>query len=166
MPEKGDDRKRALRALDNTLAEAANYLVDVDPDMHGGHQTAREVICHLVFWHREYVTITRALLDGREPSLKEGTFAQLNVAATREFSGQTMAELAGALLAFHETLHKHLSALADWSIDFPVKRDSRPKSVAERVPAIESHLRDHIRRLRRAGRLGEAWVKAYYPDEE
>ena len=166
MPEKGDDRERALRALDNALADAARYLVDVDPDMHGGHQTAREVLCHFVFWHREYTVIVQSLLDNRQPALRDGTYAQLNAEATREFGGRTMTDLACLLLDFQGTFRRQLSSLPSWSIDFPLKQDSRQKSVAERVPVIENHLRDHIRRLRRAGRLGEAWVKAYYPDEE
>jgi hypothetical protein len=165
MPEKGDDRECAIRALDEALADAVGYLTDADPDLDGGHQTAREVLCHFVFWHREYVTIAQALLDGRELPLREGTYAQLNAEATREFAGQTMNELACSLLALQETLRQHLLRLSDWSIDFPVKQDSRQKGVTERVSAIESHLRDHVRRLRRAGRLGDAWVKAYYPDQ-
>ena len=165
MPDNGDDRERALCALDEALAEAAGYLADVDPELDGGHQTAREVLCHLLFWHREYVAISRALLDGREPCLKEGTYAQLNAAATQEFAVQSMEDLTRSLLALQAPLHKQLLALPDWSINFPVKRDSRPKSVSDRVTTIENHLRDHIRRLRRAGRLGDAWVKAYYPDQ-
>jgi hypothetical protein len=166
MPEKGDDRERALCALDEAVVDAAGYLRDVDPDLDGGHQTAREVLCHLVFWHREYVAICRALLEEREPPLKEGTYAQLNALAKEEFAACSMDDLACSLLAMQESLRFQLSALPDWSIDFPVKQDSRRKSVAERMPAIESHLQSHIRRLRRARRLGEAWVKAYYPDHD
>ena len=166
MPERGDDRERALCALDEALADAAGFLTDVDPDLDGGHQTAREVLCHLVYWHREYVAISQALLEGRNPSLRDGTYAVLNREATQEFGGQPMDDLACSLLAFQRTLRQQLLALPDWSIDFPVKRGSRRKSVAERIPTFESHLREHIRRLRRAGRLGEAWVRAYYPDQE
>ncbi len=165
MPERGDDHERALCALDVALADAAGYLTDVDPDLDEGHQTAREVLCHLVFWHREYVTISRALLEGREPSLKDGSYARLNALATAEFGRQPMGDLACLLLTLQMTLRQQLTALPDWSISFPVKKDSRPKSVADRVLAIEDHVRGHIRRLRRAGRLGEAWVKAYYSHE-
>lgn len=166
MPDTGDGRDRALAALDEALDEAASYLTDVDPELDGGHQTARDVLCHLVFWHREYVAISRALLEGQEPPLKEGTFAELNAQATDEFAGQSMDDLSHSLLALQEPLRKQLLAMPDWSIDFPVKRGSRPKNVAERVLAIEGHVRGHIRRLRRAGRLGNAWVKAYYPEED
>jgi hypothetical protein len=55
-------------------------------------------------------------------------------------------------------------AFPDWSVDFPVKQGGRCQSIARRVPGIEQHVRGHIKRLRRADRLGEAWVKAYYPD--
>ena len=164
MPEQVDDRVRALRALDKALVDAADYLADVDPELDGGHQTAREVLCHLVFWHREYVAIIQALLEDQEPPLKEGTYAQLNCEATIEFADRSMDELARSLLALQASLRKQLLALPDWSVDFPVKRGSRRKSVSERVPGIAGHVRGHMKRLRRADRLGEAWVRAYYPD--
>jgi len=164
MPEQSDDRVRALRALDEALVDAAGYLAGVDPELDGGHQTAREVLCHFVFWHCEYVAISRALLDGQEPLLKEGTYAQLNQEATKEFGQRSMAELVHELSVLHELLRKQLLALPDWSVDFPVKRDSRCKSVTERVLAIERHVTMHVTRLRRADRLGDDWVKAYYPD--
>jgi len=166
MPERGDDRERALSVLDGALAEAASYLTVVDPELDGGHQTAREVLCHFAFWHREYVAISRAMLDGRNPPLKEGTYAELNAQATKEFARQAMDDLAFMLLGLQETLRGQLLALPDWSVDFPVKKGGRPKCVTERVPDIESHLRGHVRRLRRAERLGKAWVQAYYPDQE
>jgi hypothetical protein len=166
MPEQGDDHLDALRALDEALVDAAGYLAGVDPDLDGGYQTAHEVLSHFVFWHREYVTISQALLEGRGPALRDGTFAQLSREATTEFAGQSMADLATSLLALQKSLCEQLLVLVDWSVDFPVKQDSRPRSVAKRVALIEQHLRDHVRRLRRAERHGQAWVKAYYPNQD
>ena len=166
MPEEANDRERALCALDDTVHDAAGFLAAVDPDLHGGHQTARDVLCHFVYWHREYVTITRAMLDGCQPPLKEGTFAQLNSEATKEFAGRTMVDLSNSLLTLQETLRAQLRSLPNWSANFPVKQSGLHKCVADRVSGIESHFRSHIRRLRRAERLGEAWVRAYYPDQE
>ena len=166
MPEAVNDRERVLQALDDAVIDAADYLAEINPDLHGGHQTAREVLSHLVYWHREYVTITRALLDKRRPPLKKGTFAELNATATKEFAGETMAGSAYTLLLLQQTLMTQLRSLPDWSANFPVKHDVRHKCVTERVSGIESHFRGHIRRLRRAEHLGDAWVKAYYPDQE
>lgn len=166
MPEEVNDRERALCALDDAVNDAAGYLTEVDPNLHGGYQTAREVLCHFVYWHREYVVISQAILHGCQPPLKDGTFAQLNAEATEEFAGQTMVDLAYSLLTWQETLLTQLRSLPDWSANFPVKQNGRHKRVTDRVSGIESHFRGHIRRLRRAERLGEAWVKAYYPDQE
>lgn len=166
MSEAIDDRECTLHALDGTVADAVEYLAEVNPELHGGYQSAREVLCHFVFWHREYVAITRAIVDGRKPTLRSGTYAQLNAGATMEFSEQTMADLACSLQDLQQTLLVHLRAIPDWSADFPVKKGSRFKSVADRVPDIESHLRGHIQRLRRAERLGREWVSAYYPVQD
>lgn len=166
MSEGVNDRQRALDALDDAVDDAIAYLTEVDPDLDGGHQTAREVLCHFVFWHREYVAITRAMLTNRQLPLRCATYAKLNAEATKEFSEQSMTDLATSLSALQRTLSAQLLALPDWSVDFPAKEGARFKSVAERIANIEGHLRGHIKRLRRAERLGEAWVKAYYPNQE
>lgn len=166
MSEGVNDRERALDALDDAVVDAAAYLTEVDPGLYEGHQSAREVLCHFVFWHREYVAITRAMLANRPPPLRRATYAQLNTEATKKFSEQSMTDLASSLLALQKTLSAQLQALPDWSVNFPVKEGARFKSVAERILLIESHLRGHMRRLRRAERLGEAWVEAYYSTQE
>ena len=130
MPGQVYDRAGVLHALDDALADAAGYLATVDENLHDGHQSAREVLCHLLFWHREYVQINQAMIDDCRPSLRRGTFAQLNAEATKEFAGQEMTDLATSLLELGETLLGQLRSLPDWSATFPVKHGGRPKSVA------------------------------------
>ena len=166
MSEEVSDRESAMQALDNAVNDAASYLVEVDPDLHGGRQTAREVLCHLVYWHREYVVISQAMLHECEPPLRDGTFTQLYADATKEFAAETLVGLAYTLLRLQHAFLTQLRSLPDWSANFPVKQSGPRKRVADRVSGIESHFRSHIRRLRRAERLGEAWVRAYYPDQE
>ena len=115
MPGKVYDRAGVLDALDDTVADAACYLAEVDEELHDGHQTARQVLCHLLLWHREYVHIIQAIIEDRQPSLRRGTFAQLNAEATKEFAGQEMAHLASSLLELEETLLGQLRSLPDWS---------------------------------------------------
>jgi hypothetical protein len=151
-----------LHALNVIVAEACAFFLKVDQDLFDGHQNAREILSHLVFWHREYALIIKALKDGQQPRLKAGTYAELNSAATCEFLNTPMSELAHQLRSHQDQLVDDLRLLPNWDIDFPVKSVGRSESVAGRLPSIGSHIRGHLRRLKRAERLGEAWVKAYY----
>lgn len=159
-----DDRERRIQALDDAVTDAAGFFSEIDESLCGGYQTAREVLSHLVFWHREYVAIVRALLEGRELPLRSGTFAQLNAGATEEFAGRSFPELVEHLIQLQHILQADLRRLPDWEMRFPVKHGSRLKCTADRVERIESHIRNHVKQLRRAERLGQAWVKAYYPE--
>jgi hypothetical protein len=159
----GHDAQQILGRLNRTVAEAAAYLAGADEGLCDGFQTAREVLSHLVFWHREYVAIAESLAMGRRPALKSGTFAALNAGATQEFQDESLPGLADRLLALEELLEAALQRLPDWQMNFPVKQGGFERSAAERVLAIESHIRYHVARLRRAARRGNAWLRAYYP---
>jgi hypothetical protein len=160
------ERELLLDQLASTVAEAAEFLAEAKGSLHDGHQTAREVLSHIVFWHREYVAIVESLIEGRSPTLKQGTFADLNAAAAGEFNACPMDDLAGELLRLQDRLNESVCRLPDWEVDFPVKRSGRRKHVAGRLAAVEAHIRNHVRRLRRAQRLGQAWVSAYYADAD
>ena len=165
MKESRRDCLDLLHALNEIVDEACAFFLKVDQDLFDGHQNAREILSHLVFWHREYVLIIKALKAGQQPSLKSGTYAELNSAATCEFLNIPMFELAHELRSYQDQLADDLQLLPNWNIDFPVKFGSRSGSVAGRLPSIESHIRGHVRRLKRAERLGEAWVNTYYSRE-
>jgi hypothetical protein len=154
-----------LHALNVIVAEACAFFLKVDQDLFDGRQNAREILSHLVFWHREYALTIKALKDGQQPRLRAGTYAALNSAATREFLNTPMSELTRELRSYQDQLADDLRLLPDWNIDFPVKSGGRSESVAGRLPSIESHIRSHIRRLKKAERLGEAWVNTYYSKE-
>jgi uncharacterized small protein (DUF1192 family) len=139
-----------LAALDRAVMDAVSFLCDVDEKLTDGSQTAREVLSHLVFWHREYVSVANARVEGRRPALKSGTFAELNAQAYREFVSYSMPELAQYLASLQEELVALLQRLLHWRMDFPVKQGGRWWSVEDRIPAIETHIRNHVARLKRA----------------
>lgn len=164
MPASDDDFNAALKALDAAVSEAAEFFSRSEPDLFDGHQTAVEVLSHLVFWHCEYAAIIRAIRKGAKPELCAGTFAELNAAAAREFAALPMDELTCMLLSRHEAFVKELKRVSDLSLDFPVKLGGRTKIIRDRVPQITVHIHNHVRRLKSAERHGEEWVKAYYQE--
>jgi hypothetical protein len=149
-----EHREEVLAALDQAVADAAAFLSTVDETLADGEQTAREVLSHLVFWHREYAAIINALAQGDLPRLRAGRYREMHDEAAQEFASQSLPVLAWRLLGYQADLAAALYCLPDWSIDFPLKQGSSFQSVAERLPQIESHIRNHIVRLRRAQRRG------------
>ena len=139
-----------LTTLNLTIGKAAAFFAQVDEALSDGHQTARHCLSHLVFWHREYVNIAHDLVAGRQPGLRHGTFKALNAQASQEFQDESLPELADLLLEFQRQLDALLRALPNIEAPFPLKQGGNPWRVADLVPRIEAHIRNHIDRLKRA----------------
>jgi hypothetical protein len=150
-----------LNELNETVDEAARFFTGVDENLCDGNQSAREVLSHLVFWHQEYATIAESLAEGRRPLLREGAFSVLNAHAVCLYRHISLPELARRLLSTQDRLDMALRSLPDWSVNFPVKVGGRFWKVADRLEAIESHIRNHVVRLRRRQRRSPAWLEAY-----
>lgn len=145
-------RRTALVQLDRAVADAVAFFADADASLASGHQTARDVLSHFVFWHREYVRIVRALAAGQKPRLRTGKFREMNAHATREFRRVSLPQLAKQFGQLHSLLDRLLLRLPDWRTDFPIKTGGKRTRVAERVPQITAHIEHHMTRLRRAAR--------------
>lgn len=157
-------RNQLLTDLNDSIHAAARFFKKVDESLFDGHQTAREVLSHLVFWHREYVSISKSFLLDQEPNLLQGKLAVLNAQATRQFQTESMNELAKRLVKEQQALDENLRQLQDWNINFPFKKGCRKIDVVGRICAINDHIRHHLVRQERAYQRGEAWIKAYYSD--
>ena len=159
-----DCRDQLLLELKHHINLAADFFMDADENLFDGHQTAREVLSHLVFWHREYCAISRALLLGKKPELLSGSLATLNEEASAEFQEACMEDLAQQLLEKQKQLEANLRQMDDWQVNFPFKKGCRKIGVAGRIEAINKHIHHHLVRQERAQDRGEEWVRAYYKD--
>jgi len=164
MNEDSLDREQLLSVLSEGVSLAAEFFTQVGEGLFDGHQTTREVLSHLVYWHREYCAISRALLLDVDPTLLTGSLAELNKRATSEFQEVGMLELAQHLVELQEKLAFNLLRLNDWNVNFPFKKGCRGTNVTGRICAIDTHIRRHLARQERAYRRGEAWIKAYYQE--
>ncbi len=132
------------------MLEAAAYLATTDQSLTDGRHTAYGVLAQLVFWHEQYVSVAGALLQGRPPILKAGSFEHLNQVARSNFSGDSMTMLAYDLSCLQKEFDAILRKLPDWSVNFPIKTDSEPRSLEQRLMEIEEHIRRHVQTLKRA----------------
>jgi|YelNatPaOPRAMG01_1025707.scaffolds.fasta_scaffold03048_2 hypothetical protein len=142
-----------IKTLDQTVAEAVEFFKQADENLADGYQTARDVISHLVYQHEYYLEILKAVAAGKEPQLLEGTLKEINAEATRKFADVPIQELADRLAEIHKEFNATLKKLPNFDIEFPFKQGGRFWSVSSRLIAMESHIRNHIKRQRRAALL-------------
>ena len=142
-------REQILEALNRTVADAAAFFSVASPILSDGRHTAHGALAQIVFWHERYVEVLRALANGHVPDLIDGTNEMLNAAARHRYARDSMDDLARRLEELQQLLVPLLRGLPDWSVNFPVKRDSGFCNVDERVQLIEENLRNRTATFRR-----------------
>ena len=155
------EREQVISRLDAAVAAAETFFRAAGEDLRDGQQTAREALAHLDFWHLEYVHCAEALAAGRSCALRHGSSAELNALAARQVPDEPMPVLARRLSYRQKQLAKRLRQLPDWSVNFPVKADCKPCTVAERIVQIEAHIHGHVARLRKAARQPREGAASY-----
>ncbi len=148
-------REQVIDRLNRTVIEAAAYLAAADEGLSNGRQTAFGILAQLVFWHEQYVSVAGALLQGRQPNLKAGSFDRLNQVARSNYGGDSMTMLAYDLSCLQKEFAALVRKLPDWSVNFPIKQDSEPLSLEQRLVDIEQQIRWHIQSLKRAQQSGQ-----------
>ncbi len=149
MADLTDQQLQALSALEEAATEAVAFFRGANANLFDGHQTAHEVLAHLVFWQCEHLTIARALLAGTPPELRGGTLAEINRCACDLLRHTAMDALLARFVEQHAALDAALRAL-DWAQDFPLKEGGRPCPVEDRIYGLAEHIRHHTMQLRRA----------------
>jgi hypothetical protein len=144
-----------LATLDRSVACAIAFFAEVDEELSDGHQSARAVLSHLVFWHDAYVGIAWALVTHRTPPLFSGTSCELNSRATEAFRSESMGTLCEMLAYRQRQLMRALCRLPDWSIAFPIKHGDQTVSAVRRLHDIDTHIHSHVLRLQRAAHRHE-----------
>ncbi len=111
---------------------------------------AREILIHLVFWHGQYVSVIRALLEDREPALLKGSFKSLNAQCIEQFSDCTTAELLADLDGSQRALDGFAQLRKARDIGFSFREGSREWAFSEFAEAVAGHFRRHRLQLQRA----------------
>ncbi len=142
-------KQELLDRLNQTVIQATAYFANVDENLSDGHQTAHGILAGLLFWHKQYVANAQALIAGKEPTLLAGTYEGLNRNARQHVLGTSMIMLAYDLSCEQREFAELVQQFPDWTINFPVKQDSEPCSLNDRLVEIEANVRQHMHRLER-----------------
>jgi hypothetical protein len=67
-----------------------------------------------------------------------------------------MTMLAYDLSCLQKEFDALIRQLPDWSVSFPIKNDSTPCSLNDRLVEIEQHVRQHVLRLKRSSGENES----------
>jgi hypothetical protein len=114
----------------------------------------REVLAHLVYWHESYLTQSEAILAGRAYRLPSGRFADMNAEAVGRLCNLRPATLTRRFRAVNRRLSRLAEAYDPRKIAFRIKEGSKRWRLSDLIPAVEAHIRNHLRSLKKAFKGG------------
>jgi hypothetical protein len=109
----------------------------------------REVLSHLVYYHESYAAQIQAILSGNSFEPPKGRFRDLNAQAVSAFRGIPITELTARLREADQHIRTLIRERNPREISFQIKKNSKHWTLAELIPAIESHIRNHQKELRK-----------------
>lgn len=141
-----------IPSLHQTVLDAASYFATVEENLRDGNQTIHAILAHLVFWHREYVAVLGAIVDGHKPKLRTGKYHELNALACREFQNISPRVLTKQLIRLQSELENVVEKLPNANVKLAFKQGSQPQRIGYWIPRIQAHIDGHLARLRRIER--------------
>lgn len=110
--------------------------------------TAKDVLCHLTFWHESFARNLHAVVHHQKPSPLKGTLAALNQQGVEVLRVNSVDTLVGRLLAAHAFIE---AAILDPTIGLiPYRRGSRPYTADEHLEIVRAHIQRHTAHIHSA----------------
>jgi hypothetical protein len=140
--------------LTQTVDRFCEYLRSL-PAEQTRHQAwgAREVLAHLVFHHELYVRLAEAYLLKQPVIPLQGRFREINARAVEENQKYSVKNLVARLKNANQRLVDIYQQHDPNQIVIVIKTGSKPYRLAELVPAVEAHIRNHLVKIRKNMKL-------------
>ena len=109
----------------------------------------KEVLAHLVYHHELYVKLVEASVSGLPVAPPKGRFRELNAEAVAASRGSTPDELVNRLQKANQRLVELYRQYEPSEIRVEIKAGVKLRTLAELIPEVEAHIRNHLEKLRK-----------------
>ncbi len=133
------------RAVDSGLA----YLVahEADAGAGGSGWGPKEVLSHMVFWHRATVEGIESVASGGPPYKAEASADEINAREVPALARQTAAEIAAQVRQLQVRLSAAARAIEDPEAVVFIRDSGAEASTPARLELIASHWNEHVEEL-------------------
>lgn len=112
-----------------------------------GRWEAREVLCHLVWWHQATAEGMESVASGGAPYRIYASVDEMNARAVGRLAGRDMNQLVDLARQWQARLVKAARALPDPNATVLVLGDGNGRSVQQRLETIAQHWNEHVTEL-------------------
>ena len=112
-----------------------------------GRWEAREVLCHLVWWHQATVEGMEAVASGGAPYRIYASVDEMNARAVGRSAGKDINQLVDLARQWQARLVQAARACPEPSTTVLVMGDGSGRSVLQRLETIAHHWNEHVKEL-------------------
>jgi hypothetical protein len=145
----GDDIERLTRAVDDFCVWIESLPAEETRPKEWG---PREILAHLVYWHEQYIAQSKAILSGSQYPAPSGRFIDINAKAAAKFQKFPIAKLTVRFRNANRRLCRLARGPSARKIAFSIKQGSKRWRLTDLIPAVEAHVRNHLRALKKASK--------------
>jgi predicted RNase H-like nuclease (RuvC/YqgF family) len=137
-----------VKKLDNTVKSYIKYIKNLpkenlDPENWGN----REILIHIVFWHKNIEKTLESLNNKEKPIYASGTFRELNEKAINNNKKKSINELVNNLQDSQKRISFLVKNIDDINQYIQFKEEGKQYLVLQAISRIESHIRNHQKKL-------------------
>jgi hypothetical protein len=115
-----------------------------------GRWHAREVLCHLVWWHQATVEGVEAVASGGSPYHIYASTDEMNARAVGRLSGKTVPQMAEMVRQWQTRLAAAIRTFPDLNATVMVRGDGTALSAQQRLETMAQHWNEHVKELQTA----------------
>lgn len=110
--------------------------------------TVKELLCHITSWHEYYAANYKALSEGVEPPLYEGSTTKRNLDTVRDLKNSRFTNLVQRLQKAHMILEK--SIIEGKVKKMTYKKNGRIYTTPDFLDMVTRHINTHTQQIKRA----------------
>jgi len=112
-----------------------------------GRWQAREVLCHLLWWHQATVEGIESVASGGTPYHIYASTDDMNARAVGRLSGQTIPQMAATVRQWQARLVAAVRTLSNPDATVLIRGDGAELSAQQRLETIAQHWDEHVKEL-------------------
>ena len=109
--------------------------------------TPREVLCHMIYWHKATVEGIESVASGGEPHRIYASTDEMNARSVGRAAERDVPRLIEDIIPIHKRLVDGARGLEDPDVTVLVRADGRELSAAQRLEGIAKHWIGHLEEL-------------------
>ena len=144
-------RRMLLRQVEEAVQRIIKSVQDTEDSecLQVDEWSVKDTLGHIAFWHESFARNVKALVEGREPNVLEGSYPDLNRMGVERSRGMGVGKIVGRIRRAQGVIRRGILTLpVDTQI--PYRKGSRGYMPDEHLEIIRGHIIAHLNRIEKA----------------